>query len=103
MVAVPPLSTMDMFSEDEPIPIWELPVVVGGVPDAGVATSDTVPPFAGVGVTLMLNVAVLPCLIVKGAAGVVLEIVTESAVNDAVDHAVRRFPTFSEPRPVAKS
>ena len=94
MVAVPPLSTVDVFSENEPIPNWGFPV--------GDATRDTLP-VAVVDDTLTLNVTFVPCTIVKGAVGVVLEIVTVSAVNDAVDHAVRRFPTFSEPRPVAKS
>jgi hypothetical protein len=93
IVAAPPLRVIDVFCENEPIP-WGLPV--------GDATRDTLP-VALVGDTLTLKVTGVPCGIVKGAAGVVLIIVTVSAVNDAVDHFVRRFPTFSEPRPVAKS
>jgi hypothetical protein len=94
-MAVPLLRVVDVFSENEPIPNWGFPV--------GEATSEIVPPFVfgGAGVTVTVKLTFCPCLKVMPEAGVV--IATVFAVNDAVDHAVRRFPTFSEPRPVAKS
>ena len=101
MLAVPLVRVTVASCAKEPIPDCELPVVDGGVPDAGVATSDT-DPVAVVGVTVTVKLTVAPCVIFTvPVAGAV--IATVSAVSDTEPHAVTRFPTFSEPSPVAKS
>jgi hypothetical protein len=101
IIAVPLLRVVDVFSENEPIPDWGKPVVVGGVPEAGVATSDT-GPVAAEGATVTVKLTGFPCVIFTvPEAGLV--IVTVSGVNEAEPQALIRFPTFSEPRPVAKS
>src|SRR5882724_7251657 len=101
MVAVPPLRVTVVSCAKEPIPDFELPVVDGGVPDAGVATSDT-DPVAVAGVTVTVKLTGDPCVILTvPVAGLV--IATVSPVSDTDPHALTRFVTFNEPSPVARS
>ena len=89
----PLLSAVDVPCENAPIPNCGFP--------GGSAMSVTFP-VAAAGVTVTVKATSEPCLMLtEPDAGLV--IATVSAVKVAVDQAVSRFATLSDPRPVVKS